>query len=76
MIETAAVVFLGVLMLTLLWRNFVNNSALRDCVHELKRIANVLERTPDAVPTGTVSALQRIADATERSAKLSDWRGS
>lgn len=53
MIETVVgVVFLGTIMLTLALRDFVDNSVLRDCARELKR----------------------IADATERSANLSDWR--
>jgi len=53
-IETVVgVVFLGTIMLTLALRDFVDNSVLRDCARELKR----------------------IADATERSANLSDWRG-
>lgn len=45
MIAVVALMFLGVIMLVVAARSFVDNNALRNCAHELKRIADASEKS-------------------------------
>ena len=70
-IEHVGIVFLGVIMLALATRDFVDNHALQKCAKQLERIADAVSTAPspgrtDAALGMVVPELKRIADILDR----------